>query len=147
MTTSLRDEERELALAEVEAVLAVAADPAYRADLTDVAAAIGAGELDEEAADTLEGLLVVALQSGRIRSVYGPGGEQAALRLYRRLPGGKAVAESAREVSGALAGAEVRSLAIEALGPGAYALKLTTDTAELNVRLDRQGARIASVGV
>jgi hypothetical protein len=57
------------------------------------------------------------------------------------------VTESAREVSAALAGAELRSLAIEAVGPGAYALRLTTATAELSVRLDRQGARLASVAV
>jgi hypothetical protein len=146
----LREEEREVALAEALAVHALAADPGYREQLAELVTAVGTGELDEEQAATLEGLLELALQSGRIRSVYGPGGEQAALRTYRRLPGGKALTASAREVSGALAalaGAELRSLAIEAVGPGAYALKLTTATAELSVRLDRQGARLASVAV
>jgi hypothetical protein len=117
---SLRAEEREIALAEAQAVHALAADAAYRAELADLVAAAETGELDADAADTFEALLVVALQSGRIRSVYGPGGEQAALRVYRRLPGGKALAESAREVSSALtalAGAELHSIAIDAVGP------------------------------
>jgi hypothetical protein len=146
----LKEDEREVVLAEAQAVLALASDPEYRAQLTALVAAADAGELDEAEGATLEGLLELALQSGRIRSVYGPGGEQAALRTYRRLPGGRALTASARDVSGALtalAGAELRSLAIEALGPGAYSLKLTTATAELSVRLDRQGARLASVGV
>ena len=146
----LREEEREVALAEAQAVLAVASAADYREELAALVAAAEEGELGEGEAATLEGVLVLALQSGRIRSVYGPGGEQAALRTYRRLPGGKALTASAREVSGALsalAGAELRSLAIEAVGPGAYTLKLTTDTAELSVRLDRQGARLGTVAV
>ena len=147
MSTSLRDEEKEVVLAETQAVLAHAGDGAYREALSSLVASIEEGELGDEEAATLEAVLELALQSGRIRSVYGPGGEQSALRVYRRLPGGKAVVDSAREVSAALAGTELRSLAIEAVGPGAYALKLTTDTAELSVRLDRQGARLASVGV
>ena len=147
MSTSLRDEEREVLLAETQAVLAHAGDGAYRDELTSLGASIEEGELGEDEAATRESLLERALQSGRIRSVYGPGGEQSALRVYRRLPGGKAVVDSAREVSAALAGTELRSLAIEAVGPGAYALKLTTANAELSVRLDRQGARLASVGV
>jgi hypothetical protein len=150
MTTSLRDEEREVVVAEAQAVLAVASDAAYRDELAALVAAAGDGELGAAEEATLEGVLELALQSGRIRSVYGPGGEQAALRTYRRLPGGKALSESAREVSGALsalAGAELRSLAIEAVGPGAYTLKLTTSSAELSVRLDRQGARLGTVAV
>jgi hypothetical protein len=147
MTTSLRDEEREVVLAETQAVLAHAGDGTYRDQLLSLVAAVEDGELADDEGATLEGVLELALQSGRIRSIYGPGGEQAALRVYRRLPGGKAVVDSAREVSAALAGADLRSVAIEAVGPGTYALKLTTATAELSVRLDRQGARLASVGV
>ena len=44
-----------------------------------------------------------ASRPGRIRAVYGPGGEQAALRLFRRLPAGAGLAETARSVSAALA--------------------------------------------
>ena len=48
-------------------------------------------------------LLELGLQAGRIRAIYGAGGEQAALRLFRRLPGGAELTESARSVSEALA--------------------------------------------
>src|SRR5207244_2577342 len=66
-------------------------------------AAVGDGEIVEEEADALTELLELGLQTGRLRAVYGPGGEQAALRLFRKLPRGKELEASAREVTGALA--------------------------------------------
>ena len=42
--------------------------------------------LEGRHADELDRLLTLALQSGRVRALYGPGGEQAALRAFRKLP-------------------------------------------------------------
>ena len=150
MSVALKGEAQEVALAEAQAVLAVARDDDYRAQLASLQAAVTEGEVDGEDAETLQGLLEVGLQSGRLRALYGPGGERAALSTYRRLPGGAAVAESAREVSEALrslAGQELRSVSLEAIGPGAFSLSLSAGSAEITVRLDRQGARLHSVGV
>ena len=143
-------EAREVALAEAAAVLAMARDDEYRARLADVVAAVDEGEVEGEEAESLEQLLELGLQSGRLRAVYGPGGEQAALGLYRRLPRGAALTASAKEVSGALAALEGRSLdsvSLQAVGPGAFSLSLSADGVEVSLRLDRQGARLASVGV
>lgn len=99
---------------------------------------------------TLEPILELALQAGRIRAVYGPPGEQAALRLYRKLPRGAALQHSAREVSealGSLQGHRLEGATLTAVGPGAYTLSIATDEGRLAVRLDRQGARITSVEV
>jgi hypothetical protein len=140
--------ERELALDEVQAVLASAQDGAYRDQLSEVVAALESGEVPAELADPLERVVSLGLQSGRIRSVYGPGGEQAALRLYRRLPGGRAVQASAAEVGEALSslhGRTLDSVAITPLGPGAFTVALAADGIQLSVRLDRQGARLHSV--
>jgi len=140
--------EREVALDEVRAVLASAQNGAYRQRLEAVAAALEAGSVDEADAEQLEPIVSLGLQSGRIRSVYGPGGEQAALRLYRKLPGGRAVAASADEVGAALSslrGRTLDSIAIQPVGPGAYTLALNADGVQLSVRLDRQGARLHSV--
>src|SRR2546430_15753536 len=106
---ALRGEAQEVALAEAQAVLAMARNDGYRARLASLQAAATEGEVDAEDAETLQELLEVGLQSGRLRALYGPGGERAALATYRTLPSGAAVAESAREVSEAL-----RALA----GPG-----------------------------
>jgi hypothetical protein len=95
-------------------------------------------------------VLELGLQAGRIRAIYGAGGEQAALRLFRRLPGGAELTESARSVSEALAtlnGRPLDSFRIEAIGPGMYRLAVVAGGAEVAVRLDRSGVQLASIGV
>lgn len=147
---TVKGEAREIALAETKAVETHAADPAYREELRRVLHALDAGELPSEQAEALGRLLELSLQAGRVRALYGPGGEQAALRLYRALPAGTAAAASAEEVSqalAALAGRPLESVALRAVGPGAFALSLAAGGAELSVRLDRHGARLASVAI
>lgn len=147
---ALRGDAAEVALGEAQAVLALVHDPARRGRLADLVAAVQDGELAEDDAQSLEELLELGLQSGRIRSVYGPEGEQAALKTYRRLPGGRALSDSASEVSealSALAGKTLDDVKIQATGPGSYLLTLAVDGLELSVRLDRAGARLHAVGV
>jgi hypothetical protein len=150
VTVTLAGEAQEVALAETQAVLVMARDDDYRGRLASLQAAATEGEVAGEDAETLQELLELGLQSGRLRALYGPGGERAALATYRRLPNGAAVAASAREVSDALralAGQELRSIALESVGPGAFTLSIAAGAAEISVRLDRQGARLHSVGV
>src|SRR5262249_18525403 len=122
-------------------------DEERRGRLADLVAAVRGGEVCGREADVLEELLELGLQTGRLRSIYGPGGEQAALRLYRKLPRGRELSNSARAVSTAaagLAGLPLERVALTAVGPGAYLLTLAAGGRELSLRLDRQGARIAS---
>jgi hypothetical protein len=132
-------------------VLALVQDEDRRARLAALVAAVDEGELgDDEEAQALEELLELGLQTGRLRALYGPGGEQAALRTYRRLPGGRELGRAASEVTealAALAGKTLESLSIQAVGPGVYVVSIEAEGAELSVRLDRQGARLVSVGL
>lgn len=149
-SVAVKAEEREVALGEVQAVLAAARDDEYRVRLTALVASVEEGELDGDEAVELERVLEIGLQAGRIRAVYGPGGEQAALRLFRRLPAGAELSETARSVSEALAalnGKTLESLKIEAVGPGMYRLALVAGGAEVAVRLDRSGVQLALIGV
>ena len=146
----LTGEAQEVALAEAQAVRAMASDDGYRERLAGLVGAASEGEVGEEDAATLEELLELGLQSGRIRALYGPGGESAALGLFRRLPRGAAVVESADEVTTALRaleGRELGSIELRAVGPGAFTLSLAAGELEVSLRLDRQGARLSSVGV
>jgi hypothetical protein len=146
----LSEPQAELALAETRMVLAAAASEEYRQQLIELEGAIESGLLEDRQALTLEPILELALQAGRIRAVYGPPGEQAALRLYRKLPRGAALQQSARDVSdalGSLQGHRLEGATLTAVGPGSYTLSLATDEGRLSVRLDRQGARITSVEV
>jgi hypothetical protein len=146
---ALRGEARDVALAEAQAVLAMVRDPARRERLAGLVAAADEGSVEGEDAEALEELLELGLQSGRIRALYGPGGEQAALQTYRKLPAGADAARSAREVSAALralAGRELEGVTLQAVGPGAFSLSLSAGGLELGVRLDRSGARVSTVG-
>lgn len=147
---AVRGEAAEVARAEAQAVLALVREPERRARLASLVASVGEGELDDEDAAALEELLELGLASGRIRGLYGAEGEQAALKTYRRLPGGRALAEGADEVSEALAALEGKPLErvrVQSGGPGSYLLTLGVEGLELSVRLDRAGARIHAVGV
>ena len=109
----------------------------------------GRGRRRPERRAELERLITIALQSGRVRALYGPGGEQALLRLYRRLPAGIELAQSAaggqRGARPALQGKALEQRALAAVGPGAFTLTLAAGGLSSNIRLDRQGARLASV--
>jgi len=147
---ALRGEAAEVALGEAQAVLAFVHDGERRGRLADLVAAVQEGELGEDEAQALEELIELGLTTGRIRAVYGPEGEQAALKTYRRLPGGRELADSAREVTSALEALEGKMLervSVQSSGPGAFVVSIAVDGLELSVKLDRAGARIHSVGV
>jgi hypothetical protein len=146
---AVRGEERELALSEVEAVLAAVPEGDYRERLDAIHAALSEGKtVSEDDTAELERLVTLALQSGRARALYGPGGEQALLRLYRRLPGGVGARESATAVSEALrqlSGKPLDRIGLTAVGPGSHSLALEAGGLRFLVHLDRSGARLASV--
>jgi RecA/RadA recombinase len=147
---NIRGDAAEVALAEAQAVLALVHDPERRGRLGDLVAAVQDGELGDADAQSLGELLELGLQTGRIRSIYGPEGEQVALKTYRRLPEGRALADSAAEVTDALASLAGRTLddvKVQSTGPGSYLVTLAVDGLELSVRLDRAGARVHAVGV
>lgn len=146
----LSDEAREVALAEAQAVLAMVQDEGRRDRLAALVADVDEGEVEGASADALEELLELGLSTGRLRALYGPGGEQAALLAFRKLPRGAELAAGAREVTEALQaleGKRIDSLSLANVGPGAYVLSLGADGLDLSIRVDRQGARIHSVGI
>lgn len=147
---TVRGEAAEVALGEAQAVLAFVHDEERRGRLADLVAAVQQGELGEDEAQALEELIELGLTTGRIRSVYGPEGEQAALKTYRRLPGGRELADGTRQVSAALEALEgktVERVSVQSSGPGVFLVSIAVDGLELSVKLDRAGARIHSVGV
>ena len=142
-------EAAEVARAEAQAVLAMVVDEGRRLRLADVVAAIDEGEVDGTEADALAELLELGLATGRVRQVYGPEGEAAALGLFRRLPLGKELSESARELNEALSALEGRTIeriSVTAVGPGEYGLTVSTEDFEIALRLGKAGARVASIG-
>lgn len=149
-TLAVRGAELEVALGEVDAVLAAVPDGEYRERLGQLREELTGDGIGPESVAELDRLIELALQSGRLRAVYGPGGETAATRLYRRLPSGRGLAASARDVADALrslSGQQLDDVSLAVNGPGAFSLGLTVGGREITVRLDRQGVRLHSVGV
>jgi hypothetical protein len=147
---AVRGAELEIALGEVDAVLAALPAGDYRERLVVLRDELVGEGLGPESIVELDRLVEIALQSGRLRAVYGPGGEAAATRLYRRLPSGRSLSSSAREINDALrslSGQVLEDVALSVNGPGAFSLALTVGGRELTVRLDRQGVRLHAVGV
>jgi len=139
----------EVARAEAQAVLSMVRDEGRRGRLADLVAAIDEGEVGEGDAGPLAELLELGLQSGRIRSVYGPEGEQAVLALYRRLPAGRELTQSTRDLNEALTALEGRVLeriSVNAVGPGEYGVTISTPDFEVVLRLGKAGARVATIG-
>lgn len=146
---AVRGEAAEVALGEAQAVLAMVQDEERRGRLADLVAAVVDGSVEGEDAESLEELLELGLQTGRLRSLYGPAGEQAALRLYRQLPRGRDLGRTAREVTQALSAFEGRTLervSIGVVGPGEFVLDLEAGGLELSVRLGRVGVRVHGMG-
>src|SRR5436309_14384143 len=115
-----------------------------RSKLAELVSAVDDGGVDGDSAELLESVLELGLQTGRIRAYYGPGGEQATRSTLRKLPRGRVRSESTREVSAALAalaGAEIESVTIAALAPGAFTLSIAAGGVRASVRLDRDRPR------
>jgi hypothetical protein len=149
LSVRVTGEAAEVARAEAQAVLSMVQDETRRTRLADVVAAVDDGEVDGADADALAELLELGLSTGRVRALYGPDGEQATLALFRRLPLGKELSESARELTGALAALEGRTIervSVNAVGPSEYGVTISTDGYEVVLRLGRAGARLATIG-
>ena len=149
MTVAIRGEAAEVLRAEAQAVLAMILDEDRRGTLADVIAAVDDGELDTADAEAAEQLLELGLVHGRIRALYGPEAEQATVSLLRRLPRGRAAAESAREVSEALASLEgrlVEQVSVHVLSPGEFAVSIAAGGLELSARFGRAGVRLNTIG-
>ena len=55
--------------------------------------------------------------------------------------------EAVNEALHALSGRELESVQLRAVGPGEFSLTIQAGGAEVGVHLDRNGARVAGVGV
>ena len=145
----VRGEAAEVSRAEAQAVMAMLSDEQRRARLADLVAAVDEGRVEGEDAAALGELLELGLQTGRLRSIYGPEGEQAALALFRRLPQGRELTQSTTELNGALevlAGRTLDRLSVHAVGPGEYGVTISAEGFELALRLGPSGARMSTLG-
>jgi hypothetical protein len=150
LSVALDEEAREVARAETQAVLSAVRDEERRARLGALLAAVDDGAVEGDDAQALEEVLELGLQTGRVRALYGPDGEQAALKVFRRLPAGRELGAAAKDVNEALRALEGRAIekvSVSAVGPGTHSVTIAADGLELTVKLGRNGATLGTVGI
>jgi hypothetical protein len=133
---------------EIEAFIDRLADPSARSLYAPLLPAVEAAEIPDDLLDPLGRVLELSLGTGRLRKLHGPQAEEAAARLFRRTPRGRAIQVTFDETNQALSGLQgqaIRSISLAPGNPGAFSLSIETDRCRARFVVDGAGARCQSV--
>jgi adenylylsulfate kinase len=149
--TSLRlaEGERELVAEEARA-LAEALSGAHRERALDLAHAARDGVVPPDLVDVLEGVAVLALQTGRARRRYRAEGERLMTQVLLRTPRGRELSAQIDAVNrslGALAGRRIRSVDVAMRTLGHFTLTVHSEGASLTLAVRADGVQVESVTV
>jgi|SRR5271165_6717471 len=142
--------QRDVLSPQIEAFLDAARDPEGQAVYRALKDAVNQGEVPSEMAARLGAIVEVALSSGRIRRLFGPGAELSLNSLHQRTPQGLQLGSSISSLNralGELKGSQIESIVAVLRAPGAYALTIKTDSAQLTIRFEKEGVRLETVEV
>jgi hypothetical protein len=142
--------QREVLLEELATLVVSLRDAETRTPWERLAAAVDAGDVEDDQLGRLEQILEMTLQTGRVRRVHGADSEQALLRLFHQTPRGAAsrrATEAVNRTLSTLAGQTVETLLFTAQGPGVYRLGIATDRCKLTLEIDRHGVTVDSLEV
>jgi hypothetical protein len=142
--------QRDLLIPQIQAFLDATSDADAHASYTALKAAVESMAVSTEHQARLGTIVEVALQSGRIRRLFGPGAELSLNALFQKTPRGREMARSLQELNGTLAnlkGNTVEEVSAVARGPGSWALTVKTSECQLVIRFERDGVRVESLEV
>jgi hypothetical protein len=142
--------QRDVLLPQIQAFIEAAADPAAREVYAALKDAVERGAVPAPLQARLGAIVEIALSSGRVRKLFGPAAELALNALYQKTPRGRELAQSIREVNGALAklaGQPIEEVTASLKSPGSYALSLKTAGYQIVVRFEQTGIRVESIEV
>jgi hypothetical protein len=142
--------QRDLLIPQIQAFLDATSDADARASYTALKAAVESMAVSTEHQARLGTIVEVALQSGRIRRLFGPGAELSLNALFQQTPRGREIARSLQELNATLSnlkGDTVEEVSAVARGPGSWALTVKTSECQLVIRFERDGVRIESLEV
>jgi hypothetical protein len=147
---ALDELQRDVLLPQIQAFIEAAADPAAREVYGALKSAVERGEVPANLQARLGAIVEIALGSGRVRKLFGPAAELALGALFQKTPRGREIAQSIRDVNGALArlaGQPIEEVAASLKSPGSYALTLKTSGYQIVVRFEPSGIRVESIEV
>ena len=142
--------QRDLLIPQIQAFLDATSDAAARESYAALKAAVESMAVSSEHQARLGTIVEVALQSGRIRRLFGPGAELSLNALFQKTPRGREIARSLQELNTALSnlkGDTVEEVSAAARGPGSWALTVKTSGCQLVIRFERDGVRVESLEV
>jgi hypothetical protein len=142
--------QHDILVPQIQAFLDATTDPQAREIYLTLKSAIEKLEVPAELQLRLGAIVEVALTSGRVRRLFGPGAELSLNSLFMKLPRGREVAQSLAELNKALAtlkGQTVEQMSAAQRSPGAYALTLKTSGGQLVIRFEQAGVRVESLEV
>jgi hypothetical protein len=142
--------QHDILVPQIQAFLDATTDPQAREVYLALKSAIDKLEVPAELQLRLGAIVEVALTSGRVRRLFGPGAELSLNSLFMKLPRGREVAQSLAELNKALAtlkGQTVEQMSAAQRSPGAYALTLKTSGGQLVIRFEQAGVRVESLEV
>ena len=142
--------QRDLLIPQIQAFLDATSDAAARESYAALKSAVESMAVSSEHQARLGTIVEVALQSGRIRRLFGPGAELSLNALFQKTPRGREIARSLQELNTALSnlkGDTVEEVSAAARGPGSWALTVKTSGCQLVIRFEREGVRVESLEV
>ncbi len=145
----LTGEERELLQAELAALLPALSGErrnAYQA----LANAVNEGSIPPELTGLLEGLLQLALETGRARRLYRAEGERILTDLFRKTPMGQELSRSLQEVNKALAtleGQTLQSVRVALRTLGHFTITIETNAVVITIALRPHSVTVDSVSI
>jgi len=142
--------QRDILLPQIQAFIEATPDEKARAVYEALQQAVEASEVPSDLLARLGAIVEVALQSGRIRKLFGPGAELALSSLFQKTPRGREITASIRELNTALAklkGDAVEEISATLRAPGSYAITVKTSSCQLVIHLGPQGVRVESLEV
>ena len=142
--------QRDLLIPQIQAFLDATSDAEARESYGALKAAVESMAVSSEHQARLGTIVEVALQSGRIRRLFGPGAELSLNALFQKTPRGREIARSLQELNTALSnlkGDTLEEVSAAARGPGSWALTVKTSGCQLVIRFEREGVRVESLEV
>ncbi|HXG41151.1 MAG TPA: hypothetical protein VNL95_00260 [Dehalococcoidia bacterium] len=146
---SLSPEERELVSQELAALL-----PALRDDRQEgyrsLAKAVDEGTVPPDLVPLLEGLVAMALETGRARRLYTAEGERVLTEVFRRTPGGRELVRHLEEVNkalGVLSGRTLWGVRVAMRTLGHFTVALDTEGASVTLAVRPGVVTLESVAI
>lgn len=142
--------QRDILIPQIQAFLDATTDPQARGVYLTLKTAIESREVPANLQPRLGAIVEVALTSGRVRRLFGPGAELSLNALFLKTPRGHEVAQSLAELNKALAslkGQTIEQITSSQRSPGAYSLTLKTTNCQLVISFEQSGVRVESLEV